>query len=65
MFWKILLTVGLLLLAWSVLFRKRVPRRRLKGKASRNPLADQTLVKCKECGIYIAIGDRCDCREKG
>ncbi len=65
MIWKVLLTLGLLLLAWSVLFGRRGGRRRIPNKPARNPLADQTLVKCKDCGIYIAAGDRCNCKIKG
>lgn len=64
MFWKIALTCFLLLMAWGVFFRKPRGLKRIT-KRRRNPLADQTLVKCPSCGIYIAAGDTCTCNSRG
>lgn len=60
---KILLTIGLLTVAWVVFFRGQRGRNRVTHKRRRNPLTEQTLVKCPNCGIYMQKDAHCGCRD--
>jgi len=60
MFWKLLALLAVVALAWTLFSRRRQPappRRRL-GR-----MGDQTLVKCRACGIYLPAGECCPCKD--
>lgn len=68
MFLKILVTLVLLVVAWTVATRltgAARPRRAHKP-AHRAPqhVSAEKLVKCPGCGIYLPASQTCDCRDR-
>lgn len=68
MIWKILLTLGALILVWTFLFRAAGPWIRPKvqdgRKSAKATVKTQDLIKCRSCGIYLPAGQACGCKDR-
>ena len=64
MFLKILVTVVLVVVAWTVAVRLTGPRRPRKprGKVGRRDVP--AVMKCASCGIYLPPGESCTCTNR-
>lgn len=67
MFWKILLTIGMLIMVWAFLFRVTGPlirKKRRPAKPAKATIKAQDLIKCRRCGIYLPAGQPCRCQDR-
>lgn len=65
MFLKILVTLVLMVVAWTAVVRltgPRPPRRRLRNRSRDKDMP--TATKCAKCGIYLPPGESCHCTDR-
>ena len=65
MFLKILVTVLLAVLVWTVATRLTGPSRPKRISRTEKSNNVSKMAKCPDCGIYLPAGQTCDCSGTG